>query len=278
MSLHAVRQNADLALTWNRESALIANATSGALSIKDGESTRVVPFDPARLRDGSILYSPKTDQILMQLTVSTATDSYTESVTVILPTGKEARTEPALPPRTFIPAATPPSPLPDTVVKLMKPFIAPALPERALQSLPSLQDPPSVNDRPTSPMALPSALTLIPGSVERPTATPSPAHTPPSSAPAMTSSYEPAIPIVKIQPRVPPELRPLLFKKLTVEVRVSIGKTGKVLHAEAVPLKNVNQMLLNSAVDASLSWKFRPAMLNHEAVASESILQFVFNP
>src|SRR5580698_7030942 len=86
ISLRAIRRNADLELTWNRDSALIAAATSGALWIQEGESTRQISLDAAELRDGSLLYSPRTDQILMRLTVTTLTDTVTESVRVILPT------------------------------------------------------------------------------------------------------------------------------------------------------------------------------------------------
>jgi hypothetical protein len=88
LSLHAIRRGADLELTWNRDSALIADAISGTLSIQDGESTRLVPFDAAQLQDGSLLYSPRADQILMRLTVTTPNASATESVTVILPKGE----------------------------------------------------------------------------------------------------------------------------------------------------------------------------------------------
>jgi hypothetical protein len=85
LSLRAIRQTGFLALTWDRDSSLITAATSGVLSIRDGDSTRVISCDAAQLRDGSLLYVPETDQISMQLTVTTPTRTYMESVTVILP-------------------------------------------------------------------------------------------------------------------------------------------------------------------------------------------------
>jgi TonB family protein len=81
---------------------------------------------------------------------------------------------------------------------------------------------------------------------------------------------------VKITPAVPPELRSLIIKQ-TVQVKVTIDETGKVVKADAVPQQNVSQLLLNSAVRASRAWKFQPARRNHQPVSCEWILQFVFS-
>ena len=85
LALHAVRQNGDLELTWNRNSPLITAATSGVISIQDGESKRFVALDSAQLRGAGILYSPTSDQVLMQLAVTTPDGTVTEAVTAILP-------------------------------------------------------------------------------------------------------------------------------------------------------------------------------------------------
>ena len=99
ISLRAIKQSGFLALTWDRDSPVIAAATSGILSIRDGDSTRVISCDAAQLRDGSLLYVPETDQISIQLTVTTPIRTYMESVTVILPRVAErpAATSPARP-------------------------------------------------------------------------------------------------------------------------------------------------------------------------------------
>lgn len=85
ISLRASRRNGTLELTWNRDSAAIEAATSGTLSIQDGGSRRLILFDGTQLRNGSFLYTPKTDQVLIQLTVTTPAKDITESVTAILP-------------------------------------------------------------------------------------------------------------------------------------------------------------------------------------------------
>jgi hypothetical protein len=65
---------------------------------------------------------------------------------------------------------------------------------------------------------------------------------------------------------------------MTVEVNVMIDKTGRVIQAEAIPPRNLDHSLLNSVVNASMLWKFRPALRNNRPVSSESILEFVLEP
>ena len=60
IALKAKRQNGDLEFTWNRESALIRTATSGVISIQDGESQskRQIALDSTQVRGGSLLLLP----------------------------------------------------------------------------------------------------------------------------------------------------------------------------------------------------------------------------
>jgi hypothetical protein len=249
ISLRAIKQSGFLALTWDRDSSLIAAATSGVLSIRDGDSTRVISCDAAQLRDGSLLYVPETDQISMQLTVTTPIRTYKESVTVILP---RVADPPAVPPLPRAPAGPPAS------------FRAPS--GGVSQSSPDLQD-------------HSATLAAIP-IIEEPTPGPSapPAGTLPSSPSAEPAKYNPAVAILKVQPRFPAELHSLLIQKTTVAVNVTIDKSGRVIQAEAIPQKPLNHSLLNSVLNASMLWKFKPALRNNQPVTSESILEFVFNP
>ena len=241
LSLRAIRQTGFLALTWDRDSSLITAATSGVLSIRDGGSTRVISCDAAQLRDGSLLYVPETDQISMQLIVTTPTRTYMESVTVILPKAGEPRPVPPPPKAPAGPAAT----------LRTHPGRATAL----AKAVPASQASPDSKDH----AALLAAIPII----EEPT--------PPVPEPA---TYKPAEAIVKVQPKVPAELQPLLDRKMTVEVNVMIDKTGRVIQAEAIPPRNLDHSLLN----ASMLWKFRPALRNNRPVSSESILEFVLEP
>ena len=55
IALHVIRKNGDLELTWDRESPLIAAATSGLITIQDGESKRLLPLNSAQLYGGPSL-------------------------------------------------------------------------------------------------------------------------------------------------------------------------------------------------------------------------------
>ena len=92
MGLQAERQNADLKITWNRESASISNATLGVISIKDGDSRRTISLEAAQVRGGSLLYTPVSDEVQMELAVATPAGNATESVLVVLPTMGPAQT------------------------------------------------------------------------------------------------------------------------------------------------------------------------------------------
>jgi hypothetical protein len=280
MSLHAIRQNGDLELTWNRGSALIAAAISGALSIRDGEATRLVPFNAAQLRDGSLLYVPRTDQIFMQLTVTTPVNTYTESVTVILPLVGEPRTYPVPPPKApSVPVAISSAPS-YSAAPIIKRFTAPPSVKVSWSAVaPLLQDPPTLNDKPTAQAAIPGivmGLQVLPP--RPPAALPQPPAAPLQLQLPHVATYEPPVPVVKTEPKVPAEYRNLILKRTVIEVEVEIDRKGKVIRAESVPQKGVSVYLVKSAIEAAWSWKFKAARSNDEPVASKWNFQFVFNP
>lgn len=156
LGLQAERQGGDLKLTWNRQSAAVLSATSGVLSIEDGNAGRKIQLDPGQLRTGSIFYAPTSGQIQMQLTVSAPQETTSESVLVILPeTG--ARQVQILP-RTEIPAATiADAKLPNAAQprRPSKPFTLPAEPRHSetAGSLVPVNEPPDLSVK-TDPAAL----------------------------------------------------------------------------------------------------------------------------
>ena len=95
---------------------------------------------------------------------------------------------------------------------------------------------------------------------------------------AAITTYEPAVAIVKTQPVVPSELRYLIFRQTTVQVKVTIDNIGRVTKAEAIPEGNTARFLLAFAATAARSWRFQPARHDHEPISSEAILRFVFKP
>jgi len=71
-------------IRWNRQSPVILASASGQLRISEDGVTEVVPFDPAQLRDGSVAYGPKTNDVDIRLEVTGQDGSKTsESVRVV---------------------------------------------------------------------------------------------------------------------------------------------------------------------------------------------------
>jgi hypothetical protein len=281
MALHAKRQNGDLELTWSRESALIAAATSGVISIQDGDSKRQIALDSTQVRGGSLLYSPTSDQISMQLTVVTPADTATESVMVILPKVGNPQTYP-LPSSKPSPASmAPPEPALNSVplASASKPFTAPSAAKVTPSPAPILTDSPALKLNPDpAATATPGIVStgIVPQAPLPPPPTPA-APSQPSQSPApVVVRYQAAIAIAKATPAFPPELQSFAIKRTVIEVKVTIDKDGRVSKAEAVPQNNVNRFLVNSALNAARLWKFQPARRDNEPVSSESVLQFVF--
>jgi hypothetical protein len=293
IALHAKRQNGDLELNWNRESALMRTAISGVISIQDGELKRKIALDSTQVRGGSLLYSPTSDQVLMQLTVTTPTDTVTESVMVILQKAGSPKTYsvPASKPSSASVAAPPPPSL-ESFPPASRPFTAPSMAKAASSQsplIPADSPPLKLNPGPAAAVAPnlvsqifapspPTPMTQSPkpapevASAQQP-ASPQPASPQPAS---IVIRYQPAVATAKTAPMFPPELQNLALTRKLVEVKVTIDKNGKVSKAEAIPQKNISMFLINSAVNAARSWKFQPAMRDNEPVSSESVLQFVF--
>ena len=277
LALHAKRQNGDLELNWSRESALIGTATSGVISIQDGESKRQIALDSTQVRGGSLLYSPISDQIVMQLTVTTPAGPVTESVMVVMPKVGGPRTIPLPPTKTSSASVAPPPPPSDsvTLAKASKPFPEPSVAKVIPSPAPAI--PP---DSPPLKLNLDPAAAVAPGLVSQTPVPPPQQPAPQQSASQQPASivirYQPAVAIAKPAPVFPQELQSLAVTRKVIEVKVTIDKSGKVSKAEAIPQKNVSLFLVNSAVSAARLWKFEPARRNDDPVSSETLLQFIF--
>jgi len=57
-------------ITWDHDSAAIREAEHGNLQILDGEVTESVPFEPAQLQDGVLVYRPRSNDISVRMEVS----------------------------------------------------------------------------------------------------------------------------------------------------------------------------------------------------------------
>lgn len=59
-----------LQIRWNQESRVILASDHGLMKITDNGMTEAVPFDPAQLRDGYVVYEPKTNDVSIRLQVT----------------------------------------------------------------------------------------------------------------------------------------------------------------------------------------------------------------
>ena len=236
----------------------------------------------------------------MQLTVTAPQGSVSESVIVLLPkTGAPqvqlvARKQIAAAPARA-PAVPEPAPPVETPVALEgSPDVKVALPLTAMNrgaAGAAAGAPPPIITRaqqlppapaPAAPRQQPAAnlpIQLSPGpQPANPQAAKAPAN--PSAAAQQSSAAVQYYPPEVEKPaalRFPDVLKPLLSKPKTVEVRVSIDKTGKVVKAEPLP-SDALPLMIAPAVRAAMDYKFKPARRGTEPIPSETILQFVFRP
>jgi hypothetical protein len=107
---------------------------------------------------------------------------------------------------------------------------------------------------------------------------PSPILTPPQlEAPPQPISYVAPVPVRKVSPTVPMNLRSLVRNDTSIEVKVSIDSEGKVMAATPANTSGSSQKLLSpSAVQAAMLWRFEPARRNGQPVDSQTILKFDF--
>ncbi len=280
IGLRAARQNGDLLLTWNRDAAPVARASSALLVIQDGQSERQIPLNAKQIQSGSVLYSPVSEQIQMQLTVTSPASSVSESVLVILPKAGPPQIKLQATKRTPEPPANMASaPEESAPVRALKPFTAPAPAAKAPQTA-AIDDVPALATglNQSAPARLPLAVSAP--QVVRPQAPPPPAAEPaaaPAAPPLVRSEYHPPEALTKVVPQFPQALRAIVVKPKTVQVRVSIDDKGKVTKVEPLRQPDIHGMLIEESVRAARGWRFRPARQGSQAVPSEMVLSFAFN-
>lgn len=274
IGLQVKRQDRDLELTWDRESPWVVSATSGLISIEDGPVKRQIALDTQQLHGESILYSPTSDPVRIELTITAPTGAATESIRIIrgeaIPTHSMAAFKP-----TVDAVKSPQAPVESApLAQQLKPFTPPPM-EKPAASPTVLTEAPVVSNSLTYPavsFAIPQ--TLVPP--QRPPADRKEAIAPATEA-SDTATYHPPVPISRVQPKFPAEFKSLTFKPTLVEIRVTVSMDGKVIKAEPLPQPNVHQLFIKEATYAARSWRFRPAMRGDQPVSSEVILRFNFS-
>lgn len=288
LALRVDRNGGDIILTWNRDSDAIKKASRAVLEISDGPQHENVAMDLAQLRNGSIVYTPVTGDVVFRMEVSGADEAKTlsESVRVLrtrpspMPDGSpapqqaqtpgQAAPKPAAEPGQDTANASGPSAAeepekPVALAQAVKPFRADSLAQRL---------------RPASPAAAPD--TALPGA-SVPIAAPSvnlgnivgsPAAVPTPSAPAPTpqKTFQSGGQIQQAQllHRRDPEFPKMARESNstgTVELIATIGVDGKV---KAVQVVKGPPLLRQPAAEAVKQWIYRPTLLNGKPIESQT--------
>jgi hypothetical protein len=261
MGLRARRENGDVEITWKHDSPVITAATSGLLSIREwnDQPIRDISLDRAQLRNASVLYSPDRSQLSISLSVSTAVNTVSESVLLLLPEKAPiSSSRPALKSGT---------------AGRWKPFSPPAssVPQASRIAPPQL--PPEFGGAPALPAVVAQPIPLLEQMAGAPAG-----GLPENPAPIAAANYHPPEAQRRVAPRMHPQMLKTIPKPKTLEVRVKVDKTGRVTDAEAVPAPGVQRLVLDYLVKVSRQWTFTPARRGDEPVASEFLLQFHFGP
>jgi protein TonB len=299
LALRVDRNGADIVLTWNRDAAAIKQASKAVLSIVDGAQNENVDMDLAQLRNGSIVYSPVTSDVVFRMEVSGADQLKTVSESV-----RVLRTRPSPMPET--PAQQPASQLPQqaqgakpnvpaapatadaaapaaeeekpvALAQAMKPFHAESLAQRLRPSSPA--------ELPEAPLGAPTAgpapsvsLGNIVSSQQAlpapPSATSAPASSSPVPAEKKVSSGGQIQQAQLIRRRDPeyPKLARDAGASGVVELLATVGADGKV---KSVQVVRGHPLLRQAATDAVKGWVYRPTLLN--GVPVETQTQVILN-
>ena len=80
-----------------------------------------------------------------------------------------------------------------------------------------------------------------------------------------------------MNPIYPRELKGIGPQSKTIEIRVFIDETGRVVKAEPLPPKVwVSQSIIRACLQAVSFWRFKPARKGGQNVPGEMLLQFEF--
>jgi hypothetical protein len=243
------------------------------LTIQEGGSRREVRLTAEELRTQRTEYYPQSGNVVLRLEVQRAAGQFTgETVQVATGLGEPAPApKPIRIERRSVVASAPPS---RTRGRADRRAIAdprrPAAPRQftAARRLPSrppatlLPEPP-----PASPQGAPLA---------QPVRLASPVL-PARGAEAPPVRFVAAIPVRKVSPAAPVDLRAAIRDNVAVDVEVTIDAAGRVLRATPVEAVTASQRLLAPhAAQAASMWTFRPASRDGKPVESRLILRFDF--
>jgi periplasmic protein TonB len=243
LGLKVERRATDWRLRWNR--AATVNATHGHLMITDGAIQKQLDLDIHELQNGSIVYTPATDDAVLRLEIvtSASTNPITESVRLV------AGALPLLPLQTQARHSSPTG-----GARVARSDGAWAKGADVAEAAVSQQVP------------IVRSLLRVPRSKPVPTAPPA------SDAGKQGGTIEPATLISRKEPAYPATANENPGSG-TVEVRFRISPEGRVYDVKSA---SGSPVLAQAAIEAVEAWCYEPARLNGAPVDSEASTNFDF--
>ncbi|MDX2152361.1 MAG: hypothetical protein SFV54_16605 [Bryobacteraceae bacterium] len=266
-------------IRWNPAFPLTQEADSALLRILDGASSEETRMAPARLRHGSLIYSPVTADLTVSLDLFQGSAILsTSSIRVFLP-------DSAGRPLTVVRPAATPAPLPAPASPRTV-FTPP--PAQATGPQPVLEAPPSLTAESTSRQ--PASTSLLSSARVAAVAPPAPAPQvlpPPTAAPAADPAPVPVRPpqVVPARPVahptvvLPAHLWKLIINPAEVHIEVDLDATGRVVAATtANPNAPLVGLLAPLCRDAARRAAYVPSTIDGRPSPSKLMLRFRFNP
>jgi protein TonB len=302
LGLKSERSGSDWRVSWNQTAAPLEEAIGGHVSISDGAVQKEFDLGPSELRNGSLVYSPISDNVFLQLQLKykNSQQSFSESVRIVAGSASQIPA-PGAHPSGDGSDAGPSAPLPAASTapsKVLPPKIVVARAESSeakaeVNQLSRVESPllsnssrPSnlitplkseaSNDRMPSTPPVIAPLTIEPIVAPEPKVpgVPSPSASLPTIPQAVTAHLEPAKLIRGESPVYPPLARRTAIRG-SVELYFRISVTGEVHDAQVV---SGSPVLARAALDAVKTWRYRPARRDGDFVDSEGNVTFQFQP
>ena len=300
LGLKSERTGADWRVSWNRRAPILQDAISAHVSITDGPTQKDFELGLAELRNGSLVYSPGSDNVLVQLQVKYKNSQQTVSESVRIVAGSPPQTLSKTNPVSSA-GGHPTSRVTRLTAALIHapPKVAtagPAVPEqsRTVVEGPKVEGLDSSNSSgkekaitpikantvseqtaSSSTTVVPSTITPLSGLALKTSQTPpEPSGSAPIDSPPVTNAREPAELIRGGSPVYPLIARQLNLRG-SVVVHFRISSTGEVQNVLAV---TGSPVLVNAAVQAVKAWRYKPARLNGVPIDTEADITFTFKP
>lgn len=242
LALKVVRQAQDLEVSWDGDSEPVRQATSGTLTIRSGPATRVIELPSEQLHEARIVFHPLAgvDTVVRLEVLESGGKSLAESVQLL---GFDTAPAVTLP----VPSARATEPADSVAAGALRK----TAPEQSAERKPTPA---------TAGLRKPGAI-----------------------APAPLDGRNDPVPVRRVTPDLTGDvIREIRAArgKVTVSVLVSIDNAGKVDDAKVVastgePSPSGPYIRLAS-LSAARQWRFRPATVNGNTVASQMTLLFTF--